>query len=775
MKLGFLILAHDSPVNTARLIKLLLESGSAVCLHYDLKGGDAPIREIKERLGHLADHLIIPKRVHVAWGEWSIIQATLNGIEALLGSGQPLDYIHLMSGSDYPIRPITEFREFLHRNAGVDFIESHPIARKQWVKDGLSRERYQYRHFFNFKSHPRLFRWCWRAQAALKMQKKPPNGLAIHMGSQWWTLTSATCQHVLDRGLSRDMVNFFRHSWIPDEMVVQTLAAQTGRKHINRHLTLYQFNDYGVPIVFHNSHAEFLSRQPFFFARKLSPFATKLRDKLDQLVSGQKPVQAFPDEQVGLPSWEYSEFKSLHGKGIPGRRLPGHVSPRKQGELAWSNRRYLVILGRSPFEMEQVARLVRQMPNVVCHGYLFANHEVDFAPGVNSVAGYSRGNTALRDHSRSTFLADVVSSNPDKMTCFLLRLQEGSSFLADTLRWDSNASIIMVDGGVLRAHMEIHQTGLNRSSRRSDSSILMEAAAISAFQRDSENWTRDIQPGWVHHKEQPEKVNAVLGSQVPPDVHVTTASFHKLEILQPDWPAQLIKIALEVGVDVARAAELITDIRSGVDRPNPVDATVAISLIRLGQTARHKQRILAEVLASEKNPYLAIVCRDRSTARELAERLSLSGVFSFPENEPCAVDLFLTEVLQYHVSRRNRPVVFTIAVDDTSLMEAVLLDPDVRFIVITNPILRLNVGDSPFSNARTSRLDTMLEEAWQAFLFRVKQAQGRVAFINHGQDEEANEVTRFVVDSFPAIANESELIRRTLDGTEAIGLRRGHG
>ncbi len=759
MKLGVLILAHDNPANTARLAKLLLDSDCSVCLHYDLKGGDAPLKEIKQHLGSLWKQLILAKRVRVKWGEWSIVEATLNGLAALLGSGQELDYVHLMSGADYPIRPIPEFRAFLERHNGVDFIESHAISRRQWVKDGLSRERYQYRHFFNFKTHPKLFHWSWKAQSFLKIRKKPPAGLSIHMGSQWWTLTAATCQVVLQRGRSREMVRFFRRSWIPDEMFVQTIAAQTGRKHSNRHLTLYQFNSYGVPIVYHDTHAEYLSRQPFFFVRKLSPFARGLRDELDLVVSGKRQARHFHDWDVGSPTEEYSKFRTQHRKGAPGRRLPGQIPPGKLGELAWNDRRYLVILGRSTFELEQVASRLRQISDVVCHGFLFASHEVDFESGSTSFAGYSRSATVLRDHSPSTFLADVIASSPHKTTCFLLRRQEAAHFLNDTLRMDPNASIIVVKGGILRAYMDIYGTDRTSVRGRSDQfQVEMEAARIVAFQRESNGWASELLT----------KVEVLPKLTVKPKpdssadqpVPVVAATFHNVDILNLQWPRHLIKAALESGVEVMRAAALSSASQNFSMRPQPVDISLCIALLRLCQSREQRRRLLTEVLAPVKTPYLAVVCVDRSSASEIAQQLSLPGHFSFPENQPDYVTELLTEVIQYEVSRERRPAVFVFAADDVSLIEAVLLDPDANLLAVKQRSSRLGSSEANSCEYASVPTELDLDIAWSEFEGQLTQSLCRSLVVAGGGW--AREAAGFIVCGFSALSGTAREIERSL-------------
>ncbi len=737
MKLGFLILAHADPANTARLVRLLLESDAAVCLHYDLKAGEAPLREIRERLGDLADRLILATRVRVSWGEWSIVEATLNGLAALLEADRDLDYIHLMSGSDYPIRPISEFRSFLARHAGVDFIESHAINRKRWVKDGLSRERYQYRHFFNFKTHPRLFHWCWKTQSALKIRRKPPAGLPIHMGSQWWTLTAATCRLVLARGTSKAMVRFFRHSWIPDEMAVQSLAAQTGHKHSNRHLTLYQFNDYGVPIVYHDSHAAYLSRQPFFFARKLSPFAVKLRDALDRIICGEEKAIAFHDRDIGSPTGEYSDFMALRRNGIAGLRIPGQVPAGKLGELAWNIRRYIVVAGTSTYELQQAAALLRRIPQLVCHGFLFAAHEVDFVEGASSLAGYSRSAIALRDHAPASFLSDIIRAKAGSTTCFLLRWHEAQAFFNDVLRHDPHATLILLKGGVMRAYRDIHALTPHEPGGTRDEGRVPEAARITAFQEE-----------FLTFAESP----PVPGMQ-------PAAAHHQIDVLDRNWPRRVVQAVLETGVEVRQAAMPLSWQAAEAERPPVIDAALSAEFLSLDYNREWKRRILAEALAPPKNLYLVLVSNDPSAAAKLAAGLSMTGLFSYPEVQPVTVPELLRDLVQYRVSQLKRPAIFVFAADDISMLEAVSLDPDARILAVTFAEAAAPAASSPATQSVT-------EQNWAEALANLRHAAAAVREVDASVPCWTRDVAGFAARGFPVLAGALAQIEQQLAAAE---------
>ena len=69
----------------------------------------------------------VEKREKVYWGAYSIVKATINGFEAIVASNNSYDFINLLSGQDYPIKPLDEIHGFLEANAGKAFMEFYSV------------------------------------------------------------------------------------------------------------------------------------------------------------------------------------------------------------------------------------------------------------------------------------------------------------------------------------------------------------------------------------------------------------------------------------------------------------------------------------------------------------------------------------------------------------------------------------------------------------------------------------------------------------------------
>ncbi|AGB74959.1 beta-1,6-N-acetylglucosaminyltransferase [Rhizobium tropici] len=442
MKLAFVILAHDNPDKVARLARVLAQNHT-VCVHYDLNSSEASFLALKRELGSLADRVLWPRRVRVAWGEWSIVNATLNALEAISGSDSNFDYVHLMSGADYPVRPIEEFTDYLRQNRGREFIECVDLRSEQWVKGGLVHERYRYRHFFNWKKHGFLFDQSWQLQQRLGLERGFPSGHQPHMGSQWWTLTWSTIKLVLAAGRNGELASFFKTVWIPDEMFIQTIVASaTEPKARSPILTLYQFSDSGVPIVYGDDHAEYLNRQPFFFARKISPHAKNVRDLLDAYIDGSQRGAVFEERAVGTRTDEYTRYVDYWGMPNKHFRLIGHVADSWWGDLLYLHQPVFIICGVSRSELRSVANVVRNFPDIRVHGALFDRRRIEFVDDLTIYGGYRDDDIALRDDRRLTFLYDAIKEGEKvgAYTAFILPWHTDGE-IGERMKWSRHTVV----------------------------------------------------------------------------------------------------------------------------------------------------------------------------------------------------------------------------------------------------------------------------------------------------------------------------------------------
>lgn len=426
MKIAFALLADKKPQLVERLVTNLVSAGHVVALHYDQKSPDAQFDYLVRNLKG-CDQVRFAQRVRVRWGEWSIVAASLNCLETIQAAGWEPDYVYLASGMDYPIRPSGELVAFLDRNRGKEFIESVPADGPNWVKTGPQKERYQYRFYFNWREQRYRFEVLFALQKFLGLKRRVVRGMAPYIGSQWWVLSWDTLQKVLQLAHQPDILSFFRTTLIPDELFFQTLVRDLvpESRIVSRTLTLYQFTDYGCPVVYHADHFDFLMRQPFFMARKLSPHRTILRDALDACWRGERQARPFNDADVGLIGPEYEDWRLTYREGAPGRPVAGRSYGRWYEDQDRLRIPYFAVIGTSSAELGVVHRALRGHPDLLCHGQLFHPKRIEFAGDRPAFAGYAAEDIDLRAVAAPQFLADVIRMERRRMSGFMVRWGQG--------------------------------------------------------------------------------------------------------------------------------------------------------------------------------------------------------------------------------------------------------------------------------------------------------------------------------------------------------------
>ena len=314
-RIAFILLCHKDPEGIIRQVRQLTEAGDCVAIHFDAR---AP-RAAFERLAQAFDDdpaVAFAERVKCGWGEWSLVQGTLNAIEAARAAFADATHFYMLSGDCMPIKT-AEYTHALLDAEPADYIESFDYFTSGWIKTGLREERLIYRHYFNERANKALFYAAMSAQQRLGLRRAPPADLRMRIGSQWWCLRRETIEAVLRLVADRhDIVRFFRTTWIPDETFFQTLVPHlVAEAEIRTHtLTFLMFSDYGMPVAFYNDQYEMLLAQDFLFARKISAEAATLKQRLGELYA--RRGVGFETAGGGRTLYGY-----LSGRGRIGRRF----------------------------------------------------------------------------------------------------------------------------------------------------------------------------------------------------------------------------------------------------------------------------------------------------------------------------------------------------------------------------------------------------------------------------------------------------------------------
>ena len=369
-RIAFILLCHKDPDAIVKQAQRLTAAGDCIAIHFDARAKAADYARIRAALADNPAVAFAARRVKCGWGEFSLVQATLNAVEAALGAFPDATHFYLLSGDCMAIKSAEYAHAFLD-GRDADFIESVDFFASDWIRTGIKEERLIYRHWFNERSRKRLFYASLDIQRRLGLARELPADLQIMIGSQWWCLRRRTIEAILDfLAERRDVVRFFRTTWIPDETMFQTLV-----RHLvpeseieSRTLTFLMFSDYGMPVTFYNDHYDLLLSQDALFARKISPEARDLKRRLGHLYASQGTDFQISDEGRSL-------YKFLTGRGRIGRRF----APRfwEAESTLGHERELLIVVCKKWHVAKRFVGRVRQMTNIPCIEYLFNEEGAD--------------------------------------------------------------------------------------------------------------------------------------------------------------------------------------------------------------------------------------------------------------------------------------------------------------------------------------------------------------------------------------------------------------
>ncbi|MEC8294466.1 MAG: beta-1,6-N-acetylglucosaminyltransferase, partial [Pseudomonadota bacterium] len=288
-RIAFILLCHKDPEAIIQQAERLTAAGDYMSIHFDARAKPAHFQQIQDALGDNPNVTFAKKRIKCGWGEWSLVQASLNAIETAMEAFPRATHFYMLSGDCMAIKSAQYIHQFLEQNHR-DFIESFDFFESDWIKTGMKEDRLIYRHYFNERTQPKRYYWAYQLQKKFGLEREIPHDIQVQIGSQWWCLRRRTIEWIIDFTKKRkDVMAFFRTTWIPDETFFQTLV-----RHLipeeeieTRTLTFLMFSDYGMPVSFYNDHYDMLLSQDFLFARKISPEARELRARLGALYAAE--------------------------------------------------------------------------------------------------------------------------------------------------------------------------------------------------------------------------------------------------------------------------------------------------------------------------------------------------------------------------------------------------------------------------------------------------------------------------------------------------------
>jgi hypothetical protein len=273
VRIAYLILAYHQPRHVASLIAQLDTPATRFFIHVDRKSDIVPFRDAIAS----PRATLIEDRLRIYWGGWNMVCATLELLRRARREARA-DCYQLLSDSSVPIKSNAAIARRLDGSGANYLTISHEITPGSpfywWVA--------QY-HWLDVALLNKIEKSRWgnfaRRLLGPTTRRRPPRGLKLYKGSQWWCLTDACAAYVLDVVERRpDLVRFFRRTRIPDETFFHTIIGNSpfaatlspgfaGGMQAGNHYIRWRE---GTPAVLGEADLDVLLRDEACFARKVN-------------------------------------------------------------------------------------------------------------------------------------------------------------------------------------------------------------------------------------------------------------------------------------------------------------------------------------------------------------------------------------------------------------------------------------------------------------------------------------------------------------------------
>lgn len=232
------------------------------------------------------EHLHLYRTYAVEWGDYRHLLAIVMLMREAYRH-EDLEYFHLVTGSDYPTMPLSQFKAFCEEHRDENFLEHFPLPHSDWGSEG-GLNRIQYRWL-----RPNSTRTCgaWLTCKFVNLQRRLGikrsfdhfNG-KLYGGGTYWSMSRMAIGMALDYMVKHpDYLHRFRHTSIAEEICLPTLWCNSGLPLTNDYK---RYIDWGLD----GANPQVLTAQDYnkivasgaLFARKMASGAS---DKLIEMLN----------------------------------------------------------------------------------------------------------------------------------------------------------------------------------------------------------------------------------------------------------------------------------------------------------------------------------------------------------------------------------------------------------------------------------------------------------------------------------------------------------
>ena len=313
MKHAIIILAHKEFDHLFHLIEYFSRDCS-VFVHIDRRA--TITKEEIEHIQSLSQVVGVYRKYKVHWGGFSILKCELFMLREVLQHNDA-NFVHLLSGQDYPVKPLSEFLSYFEAHPDENFIQHIPLPNPRWEQYTYSRFQYFYPYDWvddGKKARKWVYKWV-SFQKRHHIKRRIPDVFdRMYGNSQWFSITRVATEALVNYTRKHPAhYNRLRMTFAPEESYIATVLLNIMPKarfsRWNHWFIYWRRQNGNNPANLDTTHFHFLLERFYLFARKFEhPYGDGLVRLIDQyLIKEEDPLVLLP-----TGGWKYDGMRRYH-------------------------------------------------------------------------------------------------------------------------------------------------------------------------------------------------------------------------------------------------------------------------------------------------------------------------------------------------------------------------------------------------------------------------------------------------------------------------------
>ena len=299
MSIGFVLLTHHQPHQIDRLLAQLnkMFNYPPIVCHHDFDKCALSVDHLSKNIKFVRPHL------KTKWGDFSIVDATVQGIKLLYESDNSPDWFILLSGSDYPIKTAQAILEELNSNQYDAYINHEKIRYKVYQENpkiSLIWQKLAYERYCGLKlfSIPFLGKRPYSRDLEIRIDHPLitqffmpfTDNFSCFVGDQWFYANRRSAEYIIQFHQQNNAItSHYRRRMFADESYFQTILANAD--HLKLKNDNYRYVDWSTkaahPKTMELNDLPRLLASPAHFARKFNlDVDREIFDQLDKITFG---------------------------------------------------------------------------------------------------------------------------------------------------------------------------------------------------------------------------------------------------------------------------------------------------------------------------------------------------------------------------------------------------------------------------------------------------------------------------------------------------------